>query len=69
MPHVHTKLKGTITAERLWKWQLTKEQENPPQSWKTLEKLKYLQVYALDIAYIRHENIREKIAKLRQHMY
>jgi hypothetical protein len=60
---------GTITADWLRKWQLTNEQENPPQSWKTLEKLKYLQVYALDMAYIRQENISEKTAKLRQHMY
>jgi hypothetical protein len=49
--------------------ELTDEQENPPQCWKTLEKRKYLQVYALDMTYVRHENIREKIAKLRQHMY
>jgi hypothetical protein len=59
MLHVHTRPKGRNDYE----------QENPPHSWKTLEKLKYLQVYALDMAYIRQENIREKTAKLRQHMY
>jgi hypothetical protein len=67
--YTQSQKEGTITAEWLRKWELTNEQENPPQSWKTLEKLKYLQVYALDMAYIRHENMREKTAKLRQHMY
>jgi hypothetical protein len=60
---------GTITAEWLLKWKLSNEQENPPQSWKPLEKLKYLQVYALDMPYIQYDNIKEKIAKLRQHKY
>jgi hypothetical protein len=67
--YTQNRREGMITAEWLRRWQLTKEQENPPQSWKTPEKLKYLQVYALDMAYIRHENIREKIGKLRQHVY
>jgi len=66
--YTQSQKEGKITAEWLRKWQLTNEQENPPQRWKTLEKLKYLQVYALDMAYIRQENIREKTAKLRQHM-
>jgi hypothetical protein len=67
--YTRSRKEGTITAEWLRKWQLTNEQETPPQSWKPLEKPKYPQVYALDMAYIRHEDIREKIAKLRQHMY
>jgi len=67
--YTESRKEGMITAEWPRKWQLTNEQENPPQSRKTLEKLKYLQVFALDMAYIRFENIKEKIAKLRQHMY
>jgi hypothetical protein len=63
--YTQSRKEGSITVEWLRKWQLTNEQENPPQSWKTLEKLKSLQVYALDMAYIRHENIIEMIAKLR----
>jgi len=67
--YTQSRKKGTITAEWLRKWQLTSEQENTPQIWKTLEKLKYLQVYALDMVYIRYKNIREKTAILRQYMY
>ena len=56
--YTQSRKEGTFTAEWMRSWHLTSEQENPPQNWKTLDKLKYLQVYAEDMAYIRFENER-----------
>jgi hypothetical protein len=67
--YIQSQKEGTITAEWLRKWQLIGEQENPPQRRKALEKLEYLHVFAIDMAYIRHGNTLETAVKLRQHMY
>jgi hypothetical protein len=53
MQHVHTRPKGRNDYSRMATEVATyPEQENPPQSWKTVENLKCLQVYALDMVYI-----------------
>jgi hypothetical protein len=67
--YIQSQKEGTTSAEWLRKWQLIDEQETPPQRRKSLEKLEYIQVYAIDMAYIRHGNTQETAVKLRQHMY
>ena len=60
---------GTNTGEWLRKWQLTGEQKNPQQRRKVLAKLEYFEVYAIDMACIRHGKPQETAVQLRTHMY
>ena len=67
--YIQSRKEEKITAEWMRKWQLTSKHKNPPQRWKTLEKLNYLQVYALDMSYIRYDCTRGSMVKIRQNLY